>query len=204
MRRIIVIGGLVAAVLVFGLSAQGNLILNGSFESGLTSWQSWGPGNMQSISGWGWEQDGSTMVRMWTDAGLYQDFSVNPGATYEISAYACHAEWDPILWGSTGRVGGVSLEWRDASDQLIGVAWQYSFGSANQTAGEELWYLAESGSQQAPDGAAVGRVIVNIWNDGTGSGSAFFDNVNVIPEPTAVALLGLGGLLFVFRRKARR
>jgi hypothetical protein len=38
------------------------------------------------------------------------------------------------------------------------------------------------------------------WHDGV-AGSIQFDNASVVPEPTTMALLGLGGLL-LRRRKA--
>lgn len=205
MSRVLVRIG--AIVMCSVLSAGANLIVDGGFENGTNNWQFWGAGNIEAVSGWGWQHGGSSMVQMWTDAGLYQDFAVVPGSNYLISAYTCHANWDPILWGSTGRVGGVSLEWRDGSDQLISSPWQYTFGSDNQLAAEGNWVLANSGPQSAPAGAAVGRVVVNIWNDGTGSGRAFFDDVQVvgvIPEPAAVTLVGLGGLLLCAVRKKNR
>ena len=44
---------------------------------------------------------------------------------------------------------------------------------------------------------------IGIGTDNKGTNSAFFDNLTVVPEPTGVAMVGLGSLLLLAKRPKR-
>ncbi|NCC51051.1 MAG: hypothetical protein EOM20_07530 [Spartobacteria bacterium] len=196
----------VAAVLSLGLlvSSQANVIINPSFEdgdgtiAGLTGWNNWNAAG-EINNNWSQTYDGEDMLRMWWDSGVYQDFSVNAGWDYDVSVQTRCEDWDRL---QGGVMGNVSLEWRDASDQKIGDdAWSYQF---DYTQGEGIWVEA-AGSAEAPQDAVSGRLVISVFNDGNGAGSAWFDSATVtaIPEPVSCGLLGIGLLSVWYFRKNR-
>lgn len=202
MRKAIAI---LAALSATGILAQANLLTNPGFEDGgLQGWSTWNSGNIQQLFNWGWQHSGTGMVRMWWDAGVYQDFAVTPGSNYQISAWYCHPNWDFVRWGTTGVVGAITLEWRDASDNFIAQAWQFTWGLDNTP--DTNWHQAVSPACQAPGNAASGRILLHVWNDGSGGGSAFYDDasaIGVIPEPSSSAALALGSLVLLALRHRR-
>ena len=131
-----------------------------------------------------------------TFAGLQQQVLVNPGDTY---TFGFSAEQD------AGLDVGIEyrIEWHDtatASNQI---------GRVEQPLGATFGptYSSFSVSGVAPADAVVGRAVIALQSfQGGTQGVVRIDDTSfvgpaVVPEPTALALLGLGGLGLVVRRR---
>ena len=128
--------------------------------------------------------------------GLQQQVLVNPGDTY---TFGFSAEQD------AGLDVGIEyrIEWHDtatASNQI---------GRVEQPLGATFGptYSSFSVSGVAPADAVVGRAVIALQSfQGGTQGVVRIDDTSfvgpaVVPEPTALALLGLGGLGLVVRRR---
>jgi len=81
--------------------------------------------------------------------------------------------------------------------------------SGTLTAGDDITFLTgPSGNYQDDslsvvfDGAAVGSAFTtSIASTGNSAGEAFIISAVIVPEPSSAALLGLGGLALIIRRK---
>ena len=190
-------------LLVCGVSAQANLLVNGGFEDGDTGqvgsvvipgWNTWGN------SGWHNDDAGAVIdtkgMKFWWDGvGMWQDFAAVAGLTYDISVQVMDASRDtkPNNWDFQ-----IEAEFYDAANVQLSAAPVGYFDSSIQP--DDMW-VGIGNSIVAPDGTAYGRVVLRTldWKDGIG-GALYFDNASVVPEPFTVGLLGLGGL-FLRRRK---
>jgi hypothetical protein len=188
-------------LLVFGVSVQAELLVNGNFEDGATGqinngvpgWNTWGD------SGWHNDDAGAVIdtksMKFWWDAcGMWQDFAVTPGVAYNISAMVIDASRDttPNNWNYR-----IDAEFYDAANVQLLATPAGLFDSTLQP--NDTWVKVGS-TIVAPAGAVTGRVYMQLrdWESGIG-GALYFDNVSVTPEPATMLLLGLGGLLI--RRK---
>ncbi len=188
-------------------SAQANLLTNGDFEDGPTQntgdgvpgWSTWG------FSGWHHDDAGQTLDTKaikfwWDDAGIFQDFTVTGGDTYDFSVQVLNASTDPLV----GWNGLIKAEFynssigTDPSDALANVELQRYFSASDPI---DQW-VEIGGSLQAPAGADIGRIVMLIvdWQSTGVSGALNFDNAVVTPEPGALALLMIGGLVALRRR----
>jgi len=194
--------GLMAGLLCSG--AMADLLNNGSFESGMDNWSSWNAGSIITPNDWGWAQDGETMVGMWWDAGVFQDFAVTPGTGYDVSVYAYEAGDDQMEGGVIARV---ELDWYNSSNVKLGNAWSADFGGAGTTI--DHWTQLSSENNIAPASASYARLNMGIFNDGSGGGRVYYDNAMAtvaVPEPGVMAsmALGAGVILMTLRRRFQR
>lgn len=93
---------------------------NKGFEDsnqGPNAWKTWNSGNM-AIQHW-FPMEGTNMLQMWGDAGIYQDFPVVPFGRYTVSAYLRNNSDDFLRGGQSARV---QLEWYNEANTVIGVA----------------------------------------------------------------------------------
>ena len=194
---------LCAAVLLAYTVSWADLLNDPSFEEPYANnWSSWNDGNIMQPFDWGWEHSGTGMIRMWWDAGLWQNFTAVPGSNYGITAYAYLPGDDPA---GTGVFGVVALEWYDSSDTMIGSWTSGPIDTAHYSV--DQWHEISSGAQTAPTGTAYGRALVRINNDGSGAGVVHYDDVDVtgmIPEPTIISLMAGGILGALGLRRMRR
>ena len=199
--------GFTAAVmilfLIFGISAQANLLTNGGFEDGdlgqlgsvaIPGWNSWGDAGWHNSDA-GAVIDSKGMKFWWDSAGMWQDFTAAAGTTYDYSVQVMDWSGDTSANNWDFRI---EAEFYDAADtQLTAVVLGY-FDSSIQP--DDTW-VEIGDSLVAPVNTAYGRVILRMWDwqDGIG-GSIYFDNVSVVPEPATLVFLGLGGFLLRRRR----
>jgi hypothetical protein len=121
---------------------------------------------------------------------LIQDIpSASPGVAYTMSAYAADA-----LGGSTTEPG-LKLEFYDADGALI------SFNEVLIEIPDDGDYYYIEQTTIAPEGTVWMKAIA-LATEWSGGRSAYrFDDLVLTPEPATLALLGLGALAVVRRRR---
>jgi len=215
-----------AALAISALTAQAqNLLVNGSFESatGFTA----DPITLATVSqGWANNFGGSPVVRSdmssspdspqdgsyallvanaagnnWNPQGSYQIVPGVAGDTYTLSVAAL---FDTALTGTYGTPVGCQLTFQDASLATLGNA----PGAAFNALGPINTWTTYSVTGTAPAGTAY--LACYIWfmdNGQTATDTVYMDNAmltQAVPEPTTLALAGLGGaaaLSLIRRRK---
>lgn len=208
-----------AALLVSaqGVSAQ-NLLVNPGFEAdvlapltdtpGATGWEDLGNAFTRFQS----PRSGDNALKTFGQGGVAQTFAAGPvGTVYKASAYALNPSFDQMA-GS--QIGVVNIEWFDAGMNFLyrngttivtsestpgdsegGTVDVYSYG--------EVFDVVQAGS-------AFARIVLftGPFGDpelGAAGGAVYFDDASfsVVPEPASLALLGVGGLMMVGRRRRR-
>lgn len=163
------------------VSAQANLLVNGSFETGdFTGWSftgNTGYTSVQSTYAYG-PEDGSYYVYagpIGSDGYLSQTFNDTPGQLLEISGWVTNDGSSPSDFGmSFDGVQGVEL------NPVPAMGWtEYSF-TATAT--------------------GLDTFAANFRNDPDYIGMDNFQ-VNAVPEPAPMLALGLGAAVFIRRRK---
>jgi hypothetical protein len=203
MKKVLI---LLALLAVTGI-ASAELLTNGNFEDGPTQntgdgvpgWGTWG------WSGWHHDDvgrviDTKAVKFWWDDAGMWQDFAVTPGVTYDFSVEVFNSTIETLI----GWNGLIKAEFynssigTDPSQALLNVELDRYYSATDPV---DQW-VTIGGSQTAPANADIGRIVLLIadWQETGVSGALNFDNASVVPEPATLALLGLGGLLIRRRR----
>ncbi len=189
MKKVLLI---LAVLAVAGIANANQLVFdNADFEDGLTGWGQAGAGTVFSSPATGGNPDGYGImdqtsgggwgVLVATDAGIpLASLGLTAGETYTFTM-------DMIQLAGTGNAGlkleswagGVNLDY--TADMVVPITSEWATYSWDYTI----------------NAAADAIKCVAIWG---GSSSVGYDNLSVVPEPTTMALLGLGGLL-LRRRK---
>lgn len=181
---------LMLLVVVLAVSAQANLLTNGGFETGdLTGWWTYLPGdpNQTVTIDAGTVYEGSYSAKMWSNtsgnwAELGQAIDIGENVDYTFSlAYNVSSDTNSV---------GYYLEYQDANWSWLGGEWM---GLAD-TGGSWL-----TSSMNYTTVAGTAHLIVKLEAGDTTT--AYYDDVVLIPEPATIALLALGGLRLLRRRK---
>ncbi len=151
---------------------------------------------------------------IWNPQGAYQIVDgITAGVTYNLSSYY-------LIDSSSGNTGTYGTPFAEQINfgNLVGGTWTtvggatatFGFGNAGPTDGAaptlNTWYL-ETGSLTAPVGASEAEVYMFFMDNGqTTVDQMYIDNASLtvaVPEPTTLALAGLGGmsLLSLIRRR---
>ena len=152
--------------------AQMDSLRNKGFEDSNTSVTKWDGtwGNVNVRNNWGWQYDGSNMVQMWGDSGMWEDFPVVPFGRYTHSAWFRSNSDDPLRNGAFARV---QIEWRDANGVLLGTSSSYLALTNATPSNSWVKYIVDS---QAPANACTGRRITRCGITSTNSaGSVYVD-----------------------------
>lgn len=197
---------------LYGLSNQvvTNLISNGSFENGVaantngnnighvpvgwsTTASNWnvvrvdGPGGGSYGGGPQSGQDGDQYLDLTSDGELFQTFTLPETATLSFGAWFSNRESNNDNSPST-----VGIYDETGTTLLSTLAAVNLFGEATPSTD---WTQAEATIVDLAAGTYQIRIDLNNYNN---VDSVF---VNVVPEPSSLALLGLGGLLLARRQR---
>jgi hypothetical protein len=198
MKKTLSIATVLAALALSAVPAQAQLV-NGNFNTGdLTGWWTYTPDAVNSsvsvLPGDAYSYDASPyahQVNFGASANpqLGQDMNLTAGTQFLVSlAFRANN------WGGAG----VGIRYLDSSWAEVG--WEF----ANIYAGNGTdtgWMAFSTPTWTAPANTEHVSMRLEAWT----WSETYYDNVgvSVVPEPTAGALLGLGGLLMIRRWKTR-
>ena len=211
MRRLLTAICIVLALIMVGLvgNANANMILNGSFESGpalldavglyqnvyppSTEIDNWTviTSNINYIGGYWQHSDGERSLDLNGQdggGGVEQSFATNIGQEYTVN-------FDMSGNPSTHPDNITPIKWMRVL--AAGDSADFSFDITGQSFGDMGW-VTKSWSFVAIDTTTTLQFI-SLDNTSLRWGPAL-DNVEVVPEPTTLALLGIGGLALALRR----
>ena len=154
------------------LWAEMDGLRNKGFEESNTSVTKWDGtwGNVSVRNNWGWQYDGSNMVQMWGDAGMWEDLPAVPFGRYTFGAFLRSNSDDPLR---TGAYAVVQIEWRDSTGKILGT--NQSARLTNATPGNTwVQYKVDA---VAPSNAWTARQIIRCGFGATngGAGSVYVD-----------------------------
>jgi hypothetical protein len=171
-----------------------NIVINGSFENGMTGWNANAPDPypfnvlVDSPSGpigayvRGADGDYYALFDDWNTASLDQTLSTTPGTSYEVNF------WINDQYGNSDLV----VNW--GSTQLLHVPSTYSNSQAN-AGWIDFDFVVPAGSTST-----------DLYFAASSDNYLGLDDVSVtcVPEPVTLSLLTLGGLALLRRRSHRR
>lgn len=211
-----VVLGMIAMTFFASTASAANLLVNAGFEDtpfvgaeepgAGTGWASYGaPFRIQQAGG-GCEpiscagpHGGTVSLKVFGDAGVFQDFAATEGDSFEGSVWAINPENADVLTG--GQIGLAVLIFFDAGGGIISDVASNVLTSASTI--DEWMELTLAGV--APTGTASVRF--QVFTTGGGGGAPRFDDASltrVVPIPGAVWLFGSGliGLMGLRRKNA--
>jgi len=195
-----------ALPLATGASAQ-NLFVNPGFEDPVTTdgppfigfWEAFNGGGAFSVNDTVMPRSGAQHLNMTIDstentfAGAFQDVVVTAGTTVKYTGY--HKIGSEVF----DVVPEIRIEWRDSTtDTEVSRTDNFVPDLTTDYTMFELEFVV-------PEGADTARAVYAIQTFSSGdfdTGAVFLDDVAITPEPASLALLGLGGLAALSRRRA--
>ena len=205
----------VSTLCVAGASAQ-NLLVNPGFElddttvetPGATGWTTFNA----TYTNQALPNSGANALKMFgAVSGAFQQVPILPGQIANGEAVVANPAFDAL---ANDQVAAINLEFYDVGGVRIGDILSNIVLDATSPADSQ--YTLGQISAEAPAGASTVRFVLVTGsfedrnNDGvvTGGGAPFYDDAALsittaaVPEPTSLALLGLGGLAALRRRRA--
>lgn len=198
------------ALLACAGAAQANVLTNPGFETGASA----GGGDFPGAPGW--INFGNTYTTSFPNpiapgphsgvgalkefgtfpgvSGVFQSFAANSGETWSMSGWGLNASSDPMQPDNFGLLK-ISF-FNSGGAEIAG----FESNRIDITSPIDQWFpLSASGV------APAGTVSVNLFclfvQPNFNGGSAFFDDINAVPAPASAALLGMGGLLALRRKR---
>lgn len=164
--------------------ANANLLINPEFENPSGGWIYWWGGHASRYVPDPVESDhcARTVSR---DDGMYQELDIGP-AVYTVTGSLLHYDL------GNGMLGVISAELCDDWGRYI--SGSQIVISQNDPAG--MWLTGSTVIDNTTAGAAMLRInLYMLDQNSNGTGSVYFDNISVVPEPATLVLFGCAGLL---------
>ena len=136
-------------------------------------------------------------------SGIFQQVPINPGETANASVWLLNFSGDQL---ANDQVAAVNIEWIQADGVTqSGILPFISNGTFTAASPVDTW-TEQTVTGVAPADASFARLTLITGAFGPGGvpgGAPFYDDafLEVVPEPSSLALLGLGGLLAARRRR---
>jgi len=199
----------VAIAMLAAAPVWGNVLVNPGFESpdasagdqyALVGTSGWNGFNGAYITQTTKESGLQSFKAFGSPGGAFQDFAASAGQVWQGSVSSENFSADPLI-GQQGTF--INIEWHDSGGNVISFL---STPIANSTSPTDTW-LPGTVSGTAPAGTTTARLVLlsgPYTGIGTGAGGAgFFDNASfsVVPEPAALSLLAVAGLLSLRRQR---
>jgi len=186
----------ITCVALLSVMAQANYCTNGDFNDGTTGWNNWGNGM--------WMAEAGVLVEGWTDGAVFGQMVTHQAMADTVYTLTARVQ---SRYEAGGQAEGVTVILQDGSWQDI-VRQTFWFSDYGDVAGvDNEWrdYSISFDTALLPD--LVGQQIVvaaAVADDGRWDayGNIYVDSMTLVPEPATLALLGLGALLSLKRRKA--
>lgn len=199
---------------VMGMVSVSQAVVIGDFEAGMDNWgPSWEGGStftIGSVPGTVTRGNNSVAVKL-SDGGYWKMLWSAPSApglmtniilTFDVTMYA--NEWSGNNWTKIADKIAFNSDsgWQEwttttAVDRLTGLPTSTDWGPWAGDAFKS--YRLEIPSYNALNWFQI--VISFQQNPVAGAGNFYIDNIQLIPEPTTMVLLGLGGMLTILRRR---
>lgn len=206
MRRVT----LALLTLACGASAAlaGNLLTNPGFEDGFNGWSAFGNAYREANNPPQFEAyEGEGLVSMfgnWSGgfnvSGIFQEFPAAAGQAWTMDAYSRHWSGDAMFGSGAPDSNWVvmKLAFFDAGNAEIGAAERTILDGTFAT---DVWHDNDAVTGIAPAGTVKVQSLILYLQPLFDGGAAHIDNVSLVPAPGALALLGLGGLAGLGRRR---
>ena len=218
-----------SAALIAGADFSDSAVFNaagGANDNSATSVDDLDAGDGVTVSGWSFVNGGSL-----ADLDANAQVGMPGGTDPHVTKFNGNGQAQPILGASASAAGthsfsinvpagfvvnleSVSFDWRQATGTASQVRWLAFDTSADSgVIFSEVGAIRNAFESDTVDlsGASYqglgGTVTFNFYAGGTGSGDIDIDTIVVngsvaaVPEPSGVALLGLGALAFLKRRR---
>ncbi len=204
------------ATAMFATTASASLLVNGGFEDtpfggaeeagAGVGWTTYGAPFRVQQAGGGCDPitcagayEGTVSLKIFGDAGAYQDFAATEGESFEGGVWAVNPQNADQLNG--GQIGAAAIIFLDAGGNVISDVVSNLLDASSNI--DEWMELTVAGV--APVGTVTARFQVFTTGGGGGAGrydAAYFDRAAPIPVPAAVWLLGSAMLgMMGMRRK---
>lgn len=210
MKKELLLSSLIVVATVLAPVAQAqNLLANAGFESALGNGTgNWGAfGNAFQSGGGPTPYAGAGELKIFgafnggngTD-GVFQNFAASAGQIFNASAYGQNWSGDAM---QAGNEAFMRVTFFNSSNQEL--AGGMDSANIDLNTPQNTWTALSITGIVAPTGTAYGQAFF-LFNQGVpnNGGSAWFDNASVqaAPEPFSIAILGMGALGLIKRRRA--